>query len=161
MSESTNLSAFLMAIRFGEGTANENGYITLFGGGLFNSFETHPALLGWKGLPLKKSLCLAAGRREGCVSTAAGAYQINRPTWQGLQPMIGKGDFSPERQDMAAIQLIREKGALEDVLTGQIEKAVQKCRKVWASLPGAGYSQHEIALATFTEKYVEAGGVIS
>lgn len=161
MSTNQNLSAFLTAIRFGEGTSGENGYTILCGGQQFESFESHPALKGWKGFALKTSMCEAAGFNEGCVSTAAGAYQINKPTWQALQAVIGKGDFSPERQDAAAIELIREKGALEDVFSGHVRKAVEKCRKVWASLPGAGYSQHEVALSTFNEKYAAAGGVIS
>ena len=156
-----NLAAFLQAIRYGEGTSGANGYATLCGGDLFDSYEAHPASRGWRGLPLSDSMCAGAGYGPGCVSTAAGAYQINRPTWNRLQGSIGFGDFSPARQDAAAIQLIKEKGALADVQAGRIASAVNKCKKIWASLPGAGYGQHEVGMATFQNKYINAGGVVA
>lgn len=158
MIRNANLNAFLLAIRPGEGTAGQDGYRTLFGGDLFASFDAHPAQLGWPGVKLSADLCANAGFGPGCVSTAAGAYQINRPTWARLQRIIGYGDFSPARQDQAAIQLIKEKGAFADVCAGRIEQAVSKCRKVWASLPGAGYGQREISMAGFLANYNRAGG---
>jgi lysozyme len=160
MTRNSNLNAFLLAIRPGEGTSGPDGYRTLFGGDLFGSFDTHPALAGWPGVRLRDDLCANAGFGPGCVSTAAGAYQINRPTWARLQRIIGYGDFSPARQDEAAIQLIKEKGALMDIYAGRIEEAVSKCRKVWASLPGAGYGQREVSMAGFLANYNRAGGVL-
>lgn len=156
-----NLSAFLLALRPGEGTSGPNGYRTLFGGGLFDSYADHPANLGWRGLPLSDANCAAAGYGPGCVSTAAGAYQINKPTWNRLAPLIGAPDFSEASQDAAAIQLIREKGALADVLAGRIEAAAYKVRKVWASLPQAGYGQRTVSMASILAKYEQAGGILA
>lgn len=161
MNAISNLAAFLKAIRYGEGTSGNDGYRTLFGGDLFESFDAHPAQLGWPGVRLSNDMCRNAGFGPGCVSTAAGAFQINRPTWARLVRIIGPGDFSPARQDEAAIQLIREKGALADVYAGRVALAVNKCRKVWASLPGAGYGQHEVSQSAFNQRFTNAGGVIA
>lgn len=161
MNSFSNLAAFLKAIRYGEGTSGADGYRTLFGGDLFESFDAHPAQLGWPGVRLSNDMCANAGFGPGCVSTAAGAFQINRPTWARLVRIIGPGDFSPARQDEAAIQLIREKGALADVYAGRVALAVNKCRKVWASLPGAGYGQHEVSQAAFNQRFINAGGVLA
>lgn len=156
-----NQTAFLIALRMGEGTSGANGYRTLCGGALFDSYETHPALAGWRGLPLSDAMCANAGFGAGCVSTAAGAFQINKPTWNRVAAKLGLGDFSPASQDAAAWQLISEKGAAADVLAGRVDQAVAKVRKIWASLPGAGYGQHEVALASFNRVFTQAGGTIA
>lgn len=156
-----NQTAFLTALRLGEGTGGANGYRTLFGGALFDSYATHPALAGWRGLPLSDAMCANAGFGPGCVSTAAGAYQINKPTWNRIAAKLGLGDFSPASQDAAAWELIREKGADADVMAGRTAQAVGKVRKIWASLPGAGYGQHEVSLASFNSVYTQAGGILA
>ena len=153
-----NTQAFLRAIRYGEGTSSEYGYRTLYGGALFNSYDQHPALTGWGGGRLSDAQCAGAGFGPGCVSTAAGAYQINKPTWNRISAKLQLTDFSPESQDLAALELIREKGALADVAAGRVDLAVSKVRKIWASLPGAGYGQGEVALSTFKNHYLQNGG---
>jgi lysozyme len=161
MSTDMNRPAFLMALRYGEGTSGGAGYQTLMGGALFNSYATHPALAGWRGTPLSDGMCAAAGFNAGCVSTAAGAYQINKPTWLRIAGKLGLTDFSPASQDAAAWELIREKGADADILAGRIALAVSKVRKIWASLPGAGYGQHEVAMESFNSVYTQAGGYLA
>lgn len=156
-----NKQAFLRAIRYGEGTSGQNGYQTLFGGRLFDSYATHPALAGWPGVGLSDSVCAMAGFGPGCVSTAAGAYQINKPTWKRVAAKLGLTDFTPDSQDAAAWFLIEEKGADSDVLAGRIDAAVAKVAKIWASLPGANYGQREVAMATFNSVYAQAGGVFA
>lgn len=157
-----NLPAFLAALRRGEGTSGPNGYRTLFGGALFSSYADHPARLGWPGGKLTDAQCAGAGFGPGCVSTAAGAYQINRPTFQRVAGIIGVSDFSEASQDAIAIHLITEKGALADVLAGRIETAVNKVRRVWASLPGAGYAgQRTVSMATVLAEYEQAGGILA
>lgn len=156
-----NIAAFLGAIRVGEGTSDGDGYRRLCGGGNFDSFGTHPALAGWRGFPLSAAQCAGAGFGPGCVSTAAGAFQINRPTWNRVAGVLGLSDFSPASQDAAAIQLIREKGALGDVMAGRVADAVAKVRKVWASLPGAGYGQREVGLGSFQDNFLMYGGVMA
>lgn len=156
-----NVNAFLTALRVGEGTAGQDGWRTLMGGALFDSFADHPARLGWRGTPLSASMCANAGFGPGCVSTAAGAFQITKPTWNRVADKLGLPDFSPTSQQAAAIELIREKGALADVAAGRIAVAVDKVRKVWASLPGAGYGQGEVKLAAFVNHYANAGGAVA
>lgn len=143
-----NVYAFLGMLRVSEGTAGPDGYRTLVGGSLFNSFADHPRTLVW--LP---SL--------GINSSAAGAFQILRGTWDGVRGKLGLPDFSPLSQDAAAIELIRQRGALADVRAGRFAVAIQKCRKEWASLPGAGYGQRENSLARLETAYRQAGGVVA
>ena len=139
----SNLRAFLLMIQYAEGTYGKDAYRTLFGGQLFAGFADHPNI---------------AITRSGITSTAAGAYQILYRTWDGLRQTIRLDDFSPASQDKAAIELIRRRGALEDVLSGRLETAVEKCRKEWASLPGAGYGQRERSMDTLAAVFQSAGG---
>ncbi|UQV43965.1 glycoside hydrolase family 104 protein [Janthinobacterium lividum] len=161
MTAQANERAFLAAIRVGEGTSASNGYSILFGGATFGSFADHPALLGWGGVKLTDKMCANAGFGPGCVSTAAGAFQINKPTWLRVRGKLGLSDFSPESQDAAALWLIGDKGATSDVRAGRVAAAVSKVSKVWASLPGAGYGQGEVKLAAFVNNYVNAGGAVA
>lgn len=161
MTAQANERAFLGALRVGEGTSASNGYSILFGGATFGSFADHPALLGWGGGRLSDAMCAGAGFGQGCVSTAAGAFQINKPTWLRVSRKLGLTDFSPDSQDAAALELISEKGALADVRAGRVEIAANKVRKVWASLPGAGYGQGEVRMAAFVNNYANAGGTVA
>ncbi len=104
---------------------------------------------------------LSQQNRPGCVSTAAGKYQINKPTWLRCQKALGLRDFSPASQDLACAWLIEDKGAMPDLLAGRFGAAVTKIRKVWASLPAAGYGQGERSLAWLTAKFEQAGGVVT
>jgi muramidase (phage lysozyme) len=74
-------------------------------------------------------------------STAAGRYQIIWPTWNPLQLRLHLPDFGPLSQDLAAIALIREAGALGLVQTSRIEEAIRKCSGIWASFPGGAPDQ--------------------
>ena len=57
-----------------------------------------------------------------------------------------------------ALQQIKERGALP-VDRGDIRQAIDRCSNIWASLPGAGYSQfrHDDSLIA---KFKEAGGTV-
>lgn len=156
-----NVAAFLAAISYGEGTNRPDGYRVMFGGNTFDSFGDHPALLGWGGVKLSDAMCAGAGLSAGCVSTAAGRYQITRTTWRSLKAKLNLPDFSEASQDAAAIELISQRGALADVKAGRIEAAVRKCAKTWASLPGAGYGQPEVKLAAFLSNYQKEGGALA
>lgn len=140
-----NLRAFLIMIQYAEGTFNQDGYRKLFGGTTINDLSKHPN---------------KANTRWGITSTAAGAYQILSKTWNELQKKLNLPDFSPVSQDKAAIELIRRRKALEDVLAGRIHQALEKCKKEWASLPGAGYGQNEKSKTNLLAVYKTAGGTI-
>lgn len=162
MTAQANLRAFLAAIRLGEGTSDDRGYSRLFGGGTFTDYSTHPGLNGWGGVRLSAQMARDAGYADGvAVSTAAGAYQITRTTYRGAAAALGVSDFSPDTQDRIAIYLIRQKGALGDVLAGRAEVAAGKVRKVWASLPNAGYGQRTVSMQAFLNQYTNAGGEIA
>lgn len=138
-----NLRAFLLMIQYAEGTIGPNAYRMLFGGGLFNAYDQHPGI---------------AITRSGITSTAAGAYQFLHGTWTSLQRDMGLPDFSPASQDKAATELIKRKGALPDVVNGRISEAIYKCRKIWASFPGASYGQRERTITSLLQFYARAGG---
>lgn len=95
----------------------------------FTSFETHP----WD--------AVAADLRP--TSTASGAYQIQRTTWEyvlnmGYFPeLVGKPRFSPAVQDRIAVILIEQRKALHLIRGGRVTEAVQLLRNEWSSLPGA------------------------
>ena len=59
------------------------------------------------------------------------------------------------------MQLITDAGALPDVQAGRFDAAVSKVRRIWASLPGAGYDQPEQPLAALRLAYVNAGGTLA
>lgn len=139
-----NLRAFLITIQYAEGTFGKDGYNKLYGGDLFQDLSKHP------NTPTKK---------WGITSTAAGAYQILSKTWNEIQPKLGLPDFSAVSQDKAAIELIRRRKALDDVYAGRFAQAIAKCRKEWASLPGAGYGQNEKDAKNLLAVYKVAGGI--
>ena len=162
--KNANIRAFLHAIARAEGTAQAaDPYRVCYAyKHTIQSFADHPANTGeWKGEPLSAKMCKAAGLGPGCVSTAAGKYQIIRGTWNSLKKRLKLADFSPASQDAAAIELLRQAGALEHAEQGRIADAVKAARRTWASLPGAGYEQPERSLQWVTAQYTAAGGVLA
>lgn len=146
-----NARAFLDMIAAAEGTAGQadDGYRTLFNYGSFDSYADHPRVR----VPFGNT-----------YSTAAGRYQILARTWDGLVSKMGSGalpDFGPDSQDRAALELVRERGALNDVRAGRVSAAIAKVSKVWASLPGANYANQSMRSNSFLlAAYTRAGGSI-
>lgn len=160
----SQIAAMLQAIKQAEGTAGRGDpYRVCFAyRHTIASFADHPAITGeWSGERLSDAMCAGAGLGPGCVSTAAGAYQIIRPTWLRLKSKLSLPDFSPASQDAAAAELLRERGALARLEVGDFAGAVAKAKKEWASLPGAGYGQGERSIAWLTDRFTEAGGVLA
>jgi muramidase (phage lysozyme) len=134
--------AFLRTIRTLEhspqAVARGDDYTTFYGGGHFTDLTNHPVLTGeMRGVPLPRAMCIAAGYSDGvCVSTAAGAYQFIVPTWsdvRGISPRLP--DFSVQSQDIAAVRLLKKTGALQSVLSDDIDGALRLASSRWASLP--------------------------
>jgi len=158
--EEANTAAFLRMIRQAEGTAGPDGYRTMFGHRLFYGFEDHP----------RDPMQFTNGKGERLWSSAAGAYQFMAvspipgggttkvDTWDRVKRKLGLEDFSPANQDRAAVELISEAGALNDVRAGRFDAAVNRVRRTWASMPGAGYSQPERSLEALRTAYLNAGG---
>ncbi len=145
-----NRRAFLDMIAYSEGTSGPSGYLTMFGGRLMDSLEVHP----------HQYFTFTNSRGEQLKTSAAGRYQFLGKTWDSLAAKLGLPDFSPESQDAAALELIRQRGALPDVDAGRLAVAVQKCAPIWASLPGAGYAQPERKLSQLAAAFADAGGMI-
>ena len=146
--ENSNVLAFLKAIRLGEGTSDELGYYRIVGGGTFSDDTKHPNIKVYI-------------QRYKVYSTAAGAYQITVGTWNGLVRQYGFYDFSPETQDEAAVALIAEKRALEDVKAGRLKQAIAKCSALWASLPGSTAGQRTEDYAAVEKEYLDNGGTLA
>jgi muramidase (phage lysozyme) len=128
--------AFLDTIAWAEGGA----YNRLYGGGTFSSFAWHP------------SVAITAG---SYTSTAAGRYQFLKDTWNGIANGMGLPDFTPHNQDLAAIELIRQRGALGYVQNGDLVGALQQLGNgcAWAALPYAGCNQREKGLQNTIDYY--------
>ena len=149
-----NRVAFLDMIAFSEIGGqqlmnSDDGYNVLVGSTpakplLFASYADHPNVLN-----------------AALKSTAAGRYQILNRWWRIYKAQMRLPDFSPVSQDRYALQQLSEHGALPYVDAGRFALAVSRCANVWASLPGAGYGQHENQLAHLLAAYQAAGGTVS
>ncbi|SPW71862.1 phage lysin [Escherichia coli] len=92
-------------------------------------------------------------------STASGRYQQLYLFWRITANSLPCRIQSRCHRDRLAIQLIHERGALDDIRAGRIERAISRCRNIWASLPGAGYGQREHSLEKLVTVWRTAGGV--
>lgn len=153
MDKNRQLRAFLDLVAYSEGTdngrqpTNNHGYDVIVGGKLFYDYSKHP------GVYVKLNPRL--------TSSAAGRYQILEKFAKHYMKQLKLPDFGPDSQDKIAIQLIKECKALDDIYAGRIHSAVYKCRSRWASLPGAGYGQHEQKIEKLIAVFKEAGGVVT
>ena len=135
---------------------NDAAYQIFYGGARFNDLSDHPVNTGeMKPVKLPDAMCRAAGFGPGCVTTAAGAYQIIRPTWNRLRDKLGLADFSPASQDRAAVELLEESGAMELLGLDDVQGAIRAASKVWASLPGSTAQQNPKTLAYALDRFAE------
>ena len=154
---SRNLLAFLDVLAWSELGSDylnrsDDGYNVIVTGidgklELFTNYATHP-FSGWRKSKLVNS--------KGLTSNASGRYQQMLKDWPHYRDLLKLPDFGPVSQDKLAIQHIRECRALPDVIAGRIEAAVDKCRNIWASLPGAGYGQREHWMQDLIAQYERA-----
>jgi muramidase (phage lysozyme) len=128
--DNPNVRSFLDMISAAEGTT-KHGYNTLFGGGKVESLADHPRQLF--------DFTETTGRPN--KTTAAGRYQFLSNTWDEQAKKLGLPDFGERSQDLAAVNLLQERGILPDVLQGNWESAVKKSGPIWASLPSSPYPQ--------------------
>lgn len=151
----SNRTAFLDMLAFSEGTSacgHNNGYDVIVGSTpaamrRIDSLDDHPRVT----MQLNSKLW----------SSAAGRYQIIASTWSVLKLRLSLPDFSPASQDAAALELVRQCNALDLVDQGHITDAITACAHIWASLPGAGYSQHENTFTDLIDAYKKAGGTVA
>ena len=119
--------ALLRMIRYAEGTERKgpDSYRVMFGGSLAPDLKQHPDKV------------ITGG---GYSSSAAGAYQFLTPTWQQQQRKLGLKSFGPVEQDIAALDLARQRtmglGGLSYLeKKGLTPEFVAKLAPEWASLP--------------------------
>ncbi|UQI41916.1 glycoside hydrolase family 104 protein [Vreelandella venusta] len=153
-----NVCAFLDTLAFAEigkpmlsDLRTDNGYRVIVGSLpskliLMDGYDDHPRRL--------------VRIRKGLSSTAAGRYQILSRYWDHYKLSLSLPDFSPLSQDRYAIQQIREQKALSLIQEGRIADAIHRCRNIWASLPGAGYAQHEYSLERLLLEFKRSKGVL-
>lgn len=158
-----NLQAFLAMIAVSEGTAliGDRGYNCIVGSRvgravLFTSYADHPRIRVQLREDDPKTL-----RDEALWSTAAGRYQILARYYDAYKRTLVLPDFTPDSQDKIAVQMIREQQALDNIEAGQLIPAVDKCKNIWASLPGAGYGQHENTIDKLVHAYTQSGGTVA
>lgn len=157
-----NRKAFLDMIAVSEGTSTspatrDNGYDVIVTGvdgkpEIFFDYSDHPFA---KGRPSKVI------NRRGLTSNASGRYQFMLKDWRHYKALLHLAGFGPISQDLWALQLIRERGALPLIDAGRFEQAVARVRNLWASLPGAGYGQPEHGIEKLRVAYLNAGGVLA
>ena len=157
-----NRKAFLDMLAVSEGTSTSpatqnNGYDVIVTGAdgrpeVFTDYSDHPFNKGRLSKVIN-SRCL--------TSNASGRYQFMLRDWHHYRDQLGLKDFGPDSQDLWAIQLIRERGALPLIDAGNFALAVARCSNLWASLPGAGYGQHENQIAKLEAAYTDAGGELA
>lgn len=145
-----NVSAFLAAI----GKAEGGGYDFMYG-----------AVEGKKNNPWRmKNYDTHPGAGQGGISSPAGMYQINKTTWEDFgKRRLGITDFTPESQNLIAVEMLRSMGLLDSIVAGDIPAALNKSSHKWAALPsGPGkpgrYNQPYKSYEKFVEFYEAAGG---
>ena len=127
-----NVLRFLNLIARAEGT-EKYGYNTAFGGNYFGDLSQHPNI--------KKQFKQTDGKVNS--SGASGRYQFLNSTWNGVSKKYDLNDFGGVNQDLGAIALIAENGALKAVQGGNFKKAIDKLGNIWASFPSSPYKQHK------------------
>lgn len=134
------VAAMLAVIREFE---SRGDYSVLYGGGHFSDFSHHPNIRVPINLP----------GYEGKYSTAAGAYQINHPTYLEFAPKISVADFSPATQDAMGLAILQDTGAVLSLDLNDIGQAFADASARWASLPGSTANQHPQLLATAIDSF--------
>lgn len=151
-----NIAAALDAIAHSEiGAAilakSDDGYNVVVGSvataiATFDHYTVHPNVRVW--LP-----------KINDWSTAAGRYQTLHKYAEVYMQQLRLPDFGPQSQDMIAVQMIRECKAIPLFMSGRFDEAITACCSRWASLPGAGYGQHENSMDALRAAWQAAGGV--
>ena len=149
------VAAFLDLIAHSEGTSTskntrDDGYDIIVSGvdgpHTFSDYSAHPFAAGRAPIIVRAAPALLK-------STASGRYQITLPTWRSLCELNTLGTFSPENQDLAAMDLLRQCHAYELITASKIAAAIEACCETWASFPGNSYGQGGRSLAWLLESY--------
>jgi muramidase (phage lysozyme) len=149
------LVRFLDLIAFSEGTSTSphtqnDGYDVIVTGvdghHEFTDYADHPFAGGRPAIVIRKG-------PPALTSTASGRYQLLARFYAVYKKQLGLPDFGPVSQDKIALQQIRERQAIADILAGNIQSAIEKCSNIWASFPGNDYGQGGKSIAALLDHY--------
>ena len=145
-----NVAAYLKAIAASEGGGYDFKYGAVKGKKndpwRFTDTSTHP------------------GAGFGGRTTAAGMYQITVDTWRQFGGKMGLTDFTPNTQDLIAVDMLRTIGVIDKIKVGDVAGAMPKAALKWAALPeGPGLANHYppqpyVEYSEFLASYRAAGG---
>lgn len=148
-SDNPNVKAFLAMIRKFESAGKYN---VIYGGQTFDDFSAHPDIR----VPFQDPRT-----NDTNYSTAAGAYQITYPTWLSIQAVAFLPDFSQQSQDLAALWLLKIRGALTYIIAGDFDNALRIASKTWASLPYTDSQQKHVNYLVAQTEYTKNGGTLT
>ena len=123
-----NVRKFLDMIQKAEGS---KGYDYGFNNVKLANLDDHP----------RKSSSFTQTDGKKNTTNAAGKYQFMEKTWDGVKNKLNLKDFGPQSQDAAAVELLRQRGALDAIRSGDWSTALTKTGPEWASLPTSPYKQ--------------------
>lgn len=70
-------------------------------------------------------------------------YQITVDTWRQFGGKMGLSDFTPNTQDLIAVDMLRTIGVIDKIKAGDVAGAMPKAALKWAALPeGPGLANH-------------------
>jgi len=150
------LVAFLDLVAWSEGTSTspitkDRGYDIIVSGidgpHRMLDYDDHPFAPQYHRRPIQFR------QTPPTFSTASGRYQILYRWWEPYKLKLGLSDFSPASQDAVAIQQMDERRAVDMVLAGNVQGAIEACSNIWASFPGNTYGQGSHSMATLLEHY--------
>lgn len=159
--EKDNIQAFLWVIRVAEGTSGPLGYRTMYTNKIFPVDDPTKRTFRFRDHPRIVNKAYSRLQRKILPSSAAGAYQFLSDTWNDCVRATRVPDFSPASQDRAAIWLVSQCNALENVKKGNIRRALFQCRAIWASFPNSPHQQPTRSEKDLLAAYVKAGGKLA
>lgn len=125
--ENPNVQRGLSVIRSAEGTARRaDPYSVGYGYSQIRDLSWHPGT---------SKTFTANGRKQ--KTTAAGAYQFLKGTWNSVASKLGLTNFGPRAQDIAALALIDGRNGLNALVNGDLRGFINAVGPEWASLPSA------------------------
>jgi muramidase (phage lysozyme) len=143
LANNPKIRAMLDTIGFTEGTGLNYGKVvkgTVIGQNKKNMGYDTTLTKGMKNvstLDMSKHPNVKVQVNNKIVSSAAGRYQFLSKTWNNLSKKLGLTDFHATTQDIAAVELMKERNMIQPILDGDLKTAVHRGVKEWASLPKA------------------------
>jgi muramidase (phage lysozyme) len=155
-----NLQAFSRCVRSAESNNRDDGsaYRTIYGGEQVSDLSCHPRI---------------AKQSPWGYTSAAGAYQamcavpgrVQTDTWgdfcRDMGVPVDAMPFDKPTQDAFLVWCVKRRNALQAVLDGDLEKAIDLCSFEWASFPPGRYGQPTTTIDKLRAVFLQYGGRLS